>query len=173
MLDRPHPLTQATPAILLLGCLLLTGCSRGIDAAALPTPGAVAASTAVAATTAPQALQTAPVPTAAPPSPGSVDRSTGPFDDRFTVSGLTLRSGVVTGELTVTSDVSSIIVMEVHSAFFDRSGGYLGDVVQRVERDDGAPHVPDERVALRLRPAASYAGRVSAARLYVPVLVNE
>lgn len=167
MPDRPYPLTQAIPAILLLGCLLLTGCSRGIDAAAPPTPGAVAP------TTAPQALQTAPVPTAAPPSPGSVDRSTGPFDDRFTVSGLTLRSGVVTGELTVTSDVSSIIVMEVHSAFFDRSGGYLGDVAQRVERDDGAPHVPDERVTLRLQPATSYAGRVSAARLYVPVLVNE
>ena len=118
---------------------------------------------------------TLPAPTGQPPAAGTVDRGPGPFDDRFTLTGLTLENGAVTGSLDITSDVSEIIVLEVHAAFYDAAGALLGTQVQVHQPDHGntATAVPDESVPVSVLAAAAYRSKVSAARVTVPVLVNE
>ena len=144
--------------------LALTGCS-GSAAPVRPVAAVVSAPT--------TAVETGPA-----PRPGTVVQGVGPFDDRFTLSGLTLAQGAVTGQLLITSDVSEIIVLEVHAAFYDTAGTLLGRVVQ-VHQDDhggngsGVAGLPDESVAVAVTAPAAYRDRVSAARVTVPVLVNE
>ena len=154
-------------------CLALSGCAGSVGATGVSGETPAARATTPAGLTRPGAP--AAFPTAHPPAPGTVDRAGGPFDDRFTMADLTLGSGGVAGALTVTSDVSELIVLEVHAGFFDRAGGLLGTQV-KVHRDDHAdarPHSEQETVEFDLTPDPAYAARVSSARVWVPVLVNE
>lgn len=98
-----------------------------------------------------------------------MSRAAGPFDERFVLSGLRLAGGVVTGTLTVTSDVSELIDLQVVAGFYDAQGRLLGTAVQ--ERH-GEGSRPDEVVPLRIAAPASARTAVSAA-VGVPVLVNE
>lgn len=110
------------------------------------------------------------------PAPGSVGRVAGPFDDRFTLSRLVLRHGRVSGVVTVTSDVSDLLELQVLAGFYDADGRLMG--TGRFVHHGAGPHeaaggAPDAsevfaiRVPRRLLPAT-----VSAA-VGVPVLVNE
>lgn len=160
----------ATHLWLVLPALLLAGCSGTAQVSA---PVAGQASAAASRPTA--AFDIASPPPGAAPAAGQVRQAPGPFDDRFTLSDLQLVDGGVRGRLTVTSDVSDIIVLEVHSAFYDASGVLLGTAVQvqQQNHDSSGTAVPDENVDLHVQPAAAFRQRVAAARVWVPVLVNE
>ena len=110
------------------------------------------------------------------PAYGAVARLAGPFDDRFRLSRLDYASGRVSGVLTVTSDVSELLELQVLAGFYDGDGRLLG-TGRFVHHLDGHhehagadPHAI-ERFAIvaprRIQPRA-----VSAA-VGVPVLVNE
>ncbi len=152
------------PLSLLLLPLLLTaaGCSAS-EPSVQPLPVAAAVSAAVDL-----------APTGPPVVAGRVEQGPGPFDDRFTLAGLALTDGVVRGELTVTSDVSEVIVLEVHAQFFDRSGAVLGTVTQVVRPGETpAGQLPDEHVAVQVPADPAHRELAVAARVWVPVLVNE
>jgi hypothetical protein len=104
------------------------------------------------------------------PRPGDVVRASGPFDDRFTLTGMTLVAGTVTGTLTVTSDVSELIDLQVVVGFYDRDGALLG--TGSYERH-GEGARPDEVVHLRVAAPPAVRDRSVAAAVGVPVLVNE
>ena len=113
--------------------------------------------------------------TARPPA-GTVARVAGPFDDRYTWSGLRLGGGRVRGDLTVTSDVSDLLELEVLVGFYDVAGQLLG--IRRVVRhhtlhQDSGGGVPKE--SIRVVVAVPHRLRTDsvAAAVGVPVLVNE
>lgn len=132
-----------------------------------------------ATTAAPPAVAVVPAPTDVPagaaPAAGTVVRSSGPFDDRFVLADLRLREGAVTGALRVTTDVSDVLVLEVHAAFYDEAGTLLGTAAQvrQDEEGDGSTGPPDESLDVLVEPLKPWAGRVASARVWVPVLVNE
>ena len=104
---------------------------------------------------------------AAHPATG-VTQVTGPFDDRFRFSGLRFANGHLTGALTVTSDVSEIIELQVLAGFYDRSGALIRTGTWEKHGEGDFANVDE---TLRFDVAAP-AGAVAAA-LGVPVLVNE
>ena len=123
------------------------------------------------------AAVSSPVPEAVAPAParGQVVQGAGPFDDRFTLAGLALADGKVTGELDITSDVSEILVLEMHVAYYDAAGTLLGrqTQIERGEDHAAAVGVPDETVSVSILAPTRYRAAVSSALLTVPVLVNE
>jgi hypothetical protein len=62
--------------------------------------------------------------TARPPR-GGVARVAGPFDDRFALSRLSFADGRASGVLTVTSDVSDLLELQVVAGFYDADGRLL------------------------------------------------
>ena len=118
----------------------------------------------------PTAEPTLPSITSAHPSTGTVIQAAGPFDDRFVLAGLRLERGVVRGTLTVTSDVSEVIDLQVLVGFFDRRGSLLGTGTYE-KHGEGAR--PNEVVTFRVAAPPAVAGSVVAAAAAVPVLVNE
>lgn len=104
------------------------------------------------------------------PAPGTTARVAGPFDDRFDIVDERVAGGTATGVLTVTSDVSEIIDLQVVVAFYDRAGVLLGTGTWE-KHGEGAK--PDEVVSYTVTAPTSYRSRVSAAAVGVPVLVNE
>jgi hypothetical protein len=110
------------------------------------------------------------------PAPGAVARLVGPFDDRFRLSQLDYAGGRVSGVLSVTSDVSELLELQVLAGFYDGDGRLLstGRFVHHLDGGHGHagadPHA-NERFSIaaprRIQPRA-----VSAA-VGVPVLVNE
>ena len=98
-----------------------------------------------------------------------ITRVAGPFDDRYRLTGLRFANGRLTGTLTVTSDVSEIVDLQVLAGFYDASGALLrtGTWEKHGEGDSGGT----VRETVRFDVAAP-AGAVAAA-LGVPVLVNE
>jgi hypothetical protein len=104
------------------------------------------------------------------PRPGAVLQAEGPFDDRFTLARLALRDATVTGTLTVTSDVSEVIDLQVLVGFYDARGGLLGTGSWE-KHGEGAR--PDEVVRFTVAAPDAVRGRVAAAAVSVPVLVNE
>ena len=113
---------------------------------------------------------------AAPP-PGSVVRVPGPFDERIRLTGLRLEEGAVTGAVTVTSDVSELLDLEVLAGFYDRDGTLLATGRHVEHLDESAGHPEDGPPALthpfRVPVPAAIRGRVVGAAVGVPVLVNE
>ena len=150
-------------AALPLALLLLTGCSAGSsDLAVAPSFVPLAPPTeATPATT-----------LATVPAAGTVRLAQGPFNDRFTLSGLALAAGSVTASLTITSDVSELISLEVAVAFYGADGALVGTGRQVTGTAESEPfHTTAGIVGLPLRidgPAGA-----SSAVLSVPVLVNE
>ncbi len=116
----------------------------------------------------------------AAPEKGVVGRIPGPFDARFDLSNSSFDGDSVTGTVTVTSDVSDILELEVLAGFYDESGTLLGTatwVSPDTDHHEAADATPDgpsgEAVAFAVEvPAELRADTVSAA-VGVPVLVNE
>jgi len=111
------------------------------------------------------------------PEPGSVGVVPGPFDDRFTLDGMRVARGVVTGRLTVTSDVSDLLELEVVAGFYDAAGELIGTSSWVHHLDESAEHghtgPPDESVSFRIVAPPALRERVTSAAVGVPVLVNE
>lgn len=116
----------------------------------------------------------------AAPQPGTVGTVPGPFDDRFTWQGLRLDDGAARGALTVTSDVSDLLELQVLAGFYDDQGRFLGTArwtyhLDESEHGTGHDHAgpPEEKREFLARAPARFRGRVSSATVGVPVLVNE
>lgn len=105
------------------------------------------------------------------PRPSTVGRVRGPFDDRLRLTGLALSGHAVSGGLTVTSDVSEILEVEVLAGFYDARGQLLGTASYVRHGEDFAD--VNEHLGFSIRPAPAYAARVASAAVGVPVLVNE
>ena len=108
--------------------------------------------------------------------PGSVTQVAGPFDDRFALSRLRYREGRVSGLLTVTSDVSALLELQVVAGFYDERGKLLGTgrYVHHSGLHDEAGHgagLPRESFVIDA-PRRARSEAVAAA-VGVPVLVNE
>ena len=155
---------------LLTGVLLVAGLAACTTA---PPDGAASARPAAALTLAPGPTG-APVPTAldVPPPPGTVRRVAGPFDDRLALEGTRLAADGVHTRVTVLSDVSEVLSLELSAAFYDASGRLLG-TGRAVRGEQSGQGVPDERTDLVVPAAPAWAPRVASAVLSVPVLVNE
>jgi len=110
----------------------------------------------------------------AAPRQGAVVPVDGPFDDRFDFSRLKLAKGTVTGEVTITSDVSELIDLEVVAAFYDADGSLLGtsSFVHHGEAHahSGPPELTEE---FEIVAPKKIAKRAASAAVGVPVLVNE
>ena len=104
------------------------------------------------------------------PAPGTVLQVGGPFVGRFRVSALRLDGGVVSGVLTVTSDVSEVIDLQVQVGFYDTAGAFLGTATYE-KHGEGAR--PDEVVHFTVAAPTAARARVASAAMGVPVLVNE
>jgi len=114
--------------------------------------------------------------TAAHPAPGAVVVAEGPFDDRFTLTRLRLDRTRVTGVVTVTSDVSELLELQVLAGFYDRRGRLLG--TNRYVRPGHAHHDGQAGAAPEVAPFSvavprGLRARVVSAAVGVPVLVNE
>ena len=118
----------------------------------------------------------------AAPAPGTVRVEPGPFTDRLAFTGLTVRDGQVTGRAGNAVDVSELIVLELHSDFYDAGGRLLGSgaaaYADEEFADNGATALEhgtglqDETFDIVVPSRPRLAGAVSAV-LTVPQLVNE
>jgi hypothetical protein len=111
------------------------------------------------------------------PAPGAVVQGAGPFDDRFRLERLAFDGAAVTGTVTVTSDVSELLELEVLAGFYDRDGALVGTAreVHHLDESTADPAhegPPDETYRFRIRVPSDADGVVAAA-VGVPVLVNE
>lgn len=110
------------------------------------------------------------------PAPGEVARLAGPFDDRISWSRLRLTSRGVTGTVTVTSDVSDVLELQVLAGFYDRRGDLLGS--RRFEQHS-AVHTeatgshPDEAQEFAVPIPGKWRRATASAAVGVTVLVNE
>lgn len=107
------------------------------------------------------------------PAPGAAVWVKGPFDDRFEVTGARFDGSALRGEIDVTSDVSTLLELQVLAGFYDTEGHYLGEGRWTLHSDDHDLGHPDETVDFVVRVPAAYAGKAVAAAAGVPVLVNE
>jgi hypothetical protein len=110
------------------------------------------------------------------PRPGTIARMAGPFDERYELSGLHYEEGRLHGVLTITSDVSDVLELQVLAGFYDAEGHLLatGRFVRHGEiHNEAVGHTPDETLHFGITvPRGARSGAVSAA-VGVPVLVNE
>lgn len=154
----------------------LSSCSASGSAPAAGARTSASPAAAPALPVAARALPASAAPTLAPvPAPGTVRVQPGPFDDRFSLTGTSLRSGTLRTELTITSDVSELIVLETQADFYDAAGHLLGSV--RVDHedphDDGQVRSSAETVPMVMTAPRAWLSRVRSAVLSVPTLVNE
>ncbi|GAB0102319.1 hypothetical protein JMUB6875_12860 [Nocardia sp. JMUB6875] len=150
-----------------MAVLLVVGCSSTSGPATTPTPAAVSMA-APRTTEAPAAAVSV--------APGEVRLTPGPFTDRVQLGGTRLEGATVRGTLAITSDVSDVLALEVHAAFYDATGRLVGTgTFQHADEEpvSGGPHIPSNDgipFAITSAPAGT---AVSAAVLTIPVLVNE
>lgn len=112
------------------------------------------------------------------PKAGTVVAAAGPFDDRFTLSGLRFDGKTVTGKATITSDVSDVLEFEALAGFYDGDGVLLGTARHSYHLDESAGHSehagpPDEAQSFTIAVPADLEGQAVSAAVGVPVLVNE
>jgi hypothetical protein len=110
------------------------------------------------------------------PAPGAIARLPGPFDERFTWSRLRLSDTGISGTVTITSDVSDVLELQVLAGFYDRNGRLLGSrrfVHHAVIHDEGSGTVPNETQDFAVALPPEWADRAVSAAVGVPVLVNE
>ncbi|PUB25569.1 hypothetical protein C8K30_107322 [Promicromonospora sp. AC04] len=153
--------------------LLVRGAGPGAEQ--VPDP-ASAARTAFPGLTAPTGDPELPGLATARPRPGTVAVVEGPFDDRLDLSGLRLAGNGVTGTVTVTSDVSELIELQVLAGFYDADGKLLGTgrfTHHAGEEDHGHTGPPSEEESFEVAVPDDLGGTVAAAAVGVPVLVNE
>jgi hypothetical protein len=114
--------------------------------------------------------------TRARPAPGRVVLAKGPFDDRFAVTRLRLDEARVSGVLTVTSDVSDLLALQVLVGFYDRGGRLLGTnryVRSADEHHDSHAGPPSQVTRFSVAVPRGLRDDVVSAAVGVPVLVNE
>lgn len=168
--------------------MLLTGCSgMGPDDGQGASKGRSSPGSGVSPGSVPsvaaRAPRTPPATLPAPPGPGTVLVEAGPFTDRISLTGLTVRPGTrprVTGQLTVTTDVSEVMALEVAADFYDAQGHFLGSAAQALQghsiggpEHDDAHGNPSESVAIDVGPGSPFQREASVAIVTVPQLVNE
>ena len=110
------------------------------------------------------------------PTPGTVAQAAGPFDDRFGWTRLTLDRTQVTGTLTVTSDVSDLLELQVVAGFYDRAGRLVSTrrfVHHETVHDEAGAHLPVETERVAISIPKNLRGTVVSAAVGVPILVNE
>ncbi|MFF2659977.1 hypothetical protein ACFVUH_21760 [Kitasatospora sp. NPDC058032] len=167
--------TAAVLAALALG--LLTGCSGG-GGGADASPASPAAPSTLALPAPKQAAAPAAV-LATPAASGEVQVQEGPFTDRVKLTGLTLSKGsTVGGHLTVTSDISDVLVLEIGAAFYDDGGRLVGTGAFHYQEEEPAtgghdgPRAAGEGIDFTA-VAEKLTGTPVSAVLSIPVLVNE
>lgn len=161
---------------LALATAALTACSGSsadvADRTAAPSPVATAASVLSPGPTPPPA----PTALAQVPAAGTVSLRPGPFDDRFALVGTRLERDGVHTALTITSDVSELLALELTADFYDARGGLLGSGSTTAADEHGGEeevHTGPEARELHVPTASAWSARVTSAVLSVPVLVNE
>lgn len=110
------------------------------------------------------------------PAPRTVGRLTGPFDDRFTVQGVRFDGTALRGRLTITSDVSEILALQVLGGFYDAKGAYLGEARWNFVPPEEGHHEeghPEESVAFVVTVPKALRTQAAAASYGVTNLVNE
>lgn len=112
------------------------------------------------------------------PRPGSAVQAAGPFDDRFTMTGLRFDGRSVTASATIISDVSNVLEFGALAGFYDANGALIGTGRFDYHNDESAPahqHAgpPTELEKVRIVVPKELQGRAKAAAVGVPVLVNE
>ncbi|MFI1916647.1 hypothetical protein [Nocardia sp. NPDC020380] len=170
-MKRTAAARAAVSAPLVIAAVLVTAAVT----ACAPSPATIATPT-VNSTAAPS-----PAPVAAPAAsvaagPGEIRLAPGPFTDRVAVTATRLDGPTVRGKLAVTTEVSEILALEVHAAFYDSTGNLLGTAIFQ-HSDEGhaaaGPHTPhDDGLDFEITAPPATA-TVSAAVLSIPVLVNE
>ncbi|MEC3956454.1 hypothetical protein VMT65_25700 [Nocardia sp. CDC153] len=154
--------------VLIVGvfAVLVAGCSSSPRPA---TPAPAPAPIAAPRTTEPPA-------TAVSVAPGEVRLSPGPFTDRVRLTGTRLDGPSVHGTLAITTDVSDVLALEVHAAFYDATGHLVGaGTFEHADEEPvaGGPHIPSNDGIPFTITATPVDATVAAAVLSIPVLVNE
>ncbi|MFJ4653672.1 hypothetical protein ACIP5Y_20595 [Nocardia sp. NPDC088792] len=159
----------AVSAPFVIAAVLVTAAVPGCAPSTIATPTVSSYS---AASPAPVAAPAAAVAAA----PGEIRLAPGPFTDRVAVTATRLDGPTVRGKLAVTTEVSEILALEVHAAFYDSTGHLLGTgIFQHSDEGHatGGPHAPhDDGLDFEITAPPATAA-VSAAVLSIPVLVNE
>lgn len=178
---KHHPISRRRSSGLLTALLLaatITGCSDdppAAQAAVSDVRPAVAGQTGTPSQR-PGPLPPPPLASLSPvPPAGTVRQGPGPFDDRFTMTPQLEPTGAA-ADITVTSDVSELIVLELQADFYDGAGLLLGTAktTHQEKHGDGEDHADsDDGVHLTVTAEPAYRGRVASAVVSVPVLVNE
>lgn len=110
------------------------------------------------------------------PQPGALVQAHGPFDDRFTLADLAFDGSTVRGTVTITSDVSDLLELQVVAGFYAADGSLLGSgrFVRHASGDEAA-HAgpPSEHEAFQVTVPSGLAQPAVSVAVGVPVLVNE
>ncbi|GAB3872163.1 hypothetical protein [Terrabacter terrigena] len=112
------------------------------------------------------------------PRPGSAVQAPGPFDDRFTMTGLRFDGRSVSATATITTDVSDVLEFGALAGFYDTRGVLIGTARFEYHNDESAPRhehagPPSELEAVSIAVPKALRGRAVSAAVGVPVLVNE
>lgn len=181
-------MSRALPAVIAaaLGLALLSGCAAsGEEAGPSGAPEAVTGENGPAVKTALPGLAAAvgdpelPSFADARPGRGEVELASGPFDDRFAMTGLKFDGAAVSGTVTITSDVSDLLDLMVQAGFYDADGELLGTASFQRHHEESGAHAdadagpPNESERFRIRVPEKFAGVAVSAAVGVPVLVNE
>jgi hypothetical protein len=110
------------------------------------------------------------------PDPGAVVQAGGPFDDRFEFGTLAFDGTAVSGTVTITSDVSDLLELQVVAGFYGADGSLLG-TGRFVHHAGGDAHAhsgpPSESEDFEIIVPAGLAQPAVSVGVGVPVLVNE
>jgi hypothetical protein len=138
----------------------------------LPTNAAV---TTVPNYKAPTGEPTLPGLATASPKPGEIARVDGPFSDRYVYRGLSFDGHTLSGIVFVTTDVSTLLDLQVLAGFYDADGRLIGHGRFSYQNDEMSPDAPErnEPQPFRIKVPANLVGRAVSASVGVPVLVNE
>ncbi len=110
------------------------------------------------------------------PAPGAVVQASGPFDDRFELGDLAFDGTTVSGRVTITSDVSDLLELEVVAGFYGADGTLLGTgryVHHATEDGNAHSGPPSESEAIEIAVPTDLDGEAVSVGVGVPVLVNE
>ncbi|MGO4690550.1 hypothetical protein [Glaciibacter sp. 2TAF33] len=109
------------------------------------------------------------------PEPGAIVQAGGPFDDRFRLDALAFDGATLSGTVTITSDVSDLLELEVVAGFYGADGSLLGTgrYVHHADGDHAHSGPPSESEAFEVAVPAGLAQQAVAVGVGVPVLVNE
>jgi hypothetical protein len=110
------------------------------------------------------------------PVPGTIVQAAGPFDDRFELGALTFDGSTAGGTVTITSDVSELLELELVAGFYGADGTLLG-TGRYVHHATGNEHThsgpPSESETFEIAVPAGLTQPAVSVGVGIPVLVNE